>query len=217
MRVIYCQILAVGILTLANGCRSQEGQKSLEYRKWPTHALTEYPASNGAAGEFRSPFDWRMFFDEDIHHVIPAKGGGFKVQCNLETRNVSRGPFFKFASAKNKDQFPYWIETMQQNWIDSLSTGDVIGFSKNNPTALKFEEKGARIIESTITDRISEIQAGTENWLTIKINGYDLTIEIIVKPNKTGMQREMNIGFSANIGLMYTFNNETLRIVQLAE
>ena len=93
----------------------------------------------------------------------------------------------------------------------------MIGFSKNNPTALKFEEKGARIIESTITDRISEIQAGTENWLTIKINGYDLTIEITVKPNKTGMQREMNIGFSANIGLMYTFNNETLRIVQLAE
>jgi len=92
------------------GCRKME----LEYRKWPIHDINEYPEFHGIPGECRIPFDWRMFYDEDIKQIITAKGGRFKVQYNPETENISYGPYFYFASARNNNRCP-WMEEPKKN------------------------------------------------------------------------------------------------------
>ena len=45
----------------------------LEYRKWPIHDINEYPEFHGIPGECRIPFDWRMFYDEDINTILKRK------------------------------------------------------------------------------------------------------------------------------------------------
>lgn len=91
-----------------------------------------------------------------------------------------------------------------------------VGYETNDPRVQPFLTAGASIVSATIRNQISEITAGVDNWITIKINGKEHTVEICVRPNKTGQQRKMNICISADIGLMYSFKNDIIHVIQMA-
>ena len=206
-------------------CRSAPKQN---YRGWKKYTPEDYNLASSptdSSDVILLPFCNKFFHDEDLVHYFPASGGYVTIQFNPEIDYLSRDNAHLLGAVHRLLYTKSERGNIELTLRDLVSPGDVYYFLTDEEMAryrkgssLDWMNGGGQTMYSgRIKDHNIGYWAGKDHWLQYFVNGDTDTVEIILRPNKTGRLRVMTIVFSATYGSdnnAGSFVNNAIYVIQ---